>query len=87
VHVKKVEISSIKDKKGTDSSCSTIPSNISSGSAMLEVDRKCILNSFWDFVRGRPAAVKRKLLCSFHFFDKLPDVSSQYIQIGKARVR
>jgi hypothetical protein len=27
--------------------------------------------------------VKRKLLCSFHFFERLPDVSSQYSQIGK----
>jgi hypothetical protein len=71
---------------GTCSSCSTIPSNISRGGAMLEVERKCILNSFWDSVRGSPAGVNKKLLCSFHFLDKLPDVSSQYIQIRNASV-
>jgi hypothetical protein len=38
-------------------------------------------------VRGSPAGVNKKLLCSFHFLDRLPEVSSQYIQIGKARVR
>jgi hypothetical protein len=53
---------------------------------MFEVERKWILNSFWASVRGRPAAVNRKLLCSFHFLDRLPEVSSQYIQIGNARV-
>lgn len=71
----------------THSSCSTIPSSISSGGAIFEVERKCMLNSFWDSVRGSPAAVNKKLLCSFHFLDKFPDVLSQYIQIGKAKVR
>lgn len=44
---------------------------------MLDVDRKWILYSFCDSVRGRPAGVNRMLLCSFHFLDKLPEVSSQ----------
>lgn len=38
-------------------------------------------------MRGRQAAMKRKLLCSFHFFERFPEVSSQYSQIGKAATR
>lgn len=54
---------------------------------MLDVDRKCMLYSFCDSVRGKPAGVNKMLLCSFHFFERLPEVSSQYIQMGKTRVR
>lgn len=54
---------------------------------MLDVDRKCMLNSLCVSLHERPAGVKRKPLCSFHFLDTFPDVSSQYIQMGKARTQ
>jgi hypothetical protein len=54
---------------------------------MFEVERKCILYSFWASVRGSPAGMNRKLLCSFHFLERLPEVSPQYNQIGKHSVR
>jgi hypothetical protein len=46
-----------------------------------------MLYSFCASYRGRPAGVTRKLLCSFHFFETLPDVSSQYIHNGKQTMR
>lgn len=73
--------------KLTHSSWSTIPSNISSGGARFDVQRKWTLYSRWTSACGNPAGVKRKELCLFHFFDKFPDVSSQYNQRGIAYTR
>lgn len=60
-----------------DSSWSKIPSSISRGGAILDVERKWMLDSRWTNFRGRPAAVNRNELCLFHSLDVLPDVSSQ----------
>lgn len=49
------------------------------------VHRKCILYYFCDCSRGSPASVNKNELCSFHFFDVLPEVSSQYIHSGRQR--
>ncbi len=46
-----------------------------------------MLYSLWTSRRGSPAAVNRKELCLFHFFERLPEVSSQYSHTGKARTR
>lgn len=37
--------------------------------------------------RGKPAGVIRDELCSFHFLDLLPDVSSQYSHVMNAITR
>lgn len=55
----------------------TISSSISRGGARLEVARKCMFVMRWAYCCGKPASVKRKLLCLFHLLDTFPDVSSQ----------
>ena len=70
----------------TYSSWSITPSSISRGGAKFEVHKKWILNSLEVSWPSKPARVNKKLLCSFHFFETLPDMSSQYIQSGRAAI-
>lgn len=56
-------------------SCSTIPSSISSGGAMLEVERKWVLYSWCTCSRGRQGTS-----CLFQRLLEFSDVSSRYIE-------
>ena len=49
------------------------------GDAVFDVVTKWMSNGRLEREDDRPARANRIELCEFHFFDTLPDVSSQYI--------
>ena len=81
------KINVIKAPRKTYSIWFTTPSIISNGGARFDVDKKWMLYSLAVCSLGKPARVNKKLLCSFHFFDVFPEVSSQYTHRGKDATR